>query len=97
MEPYNRNRMISSVRAGTTATLVAATLVFAYVQDRVTASGAQRYVSLQHQAMSGQGAPITIDEIMRPAIAGSVRQGLLWAGGVLVLGCGVTGIARRRA
>ena len=85
-----------SVRAGATATFVAAVLVFAYVQDRVTASGARRYVSLQIQAMSGQSAPVTIDEIMRPAVAGSVRQGLLWAGGVLVLGCGATGVIARR-
>ena len=90
--------MIRSVRVGTTVTLVASVLAFAYVQDRVTASGARRYVSLQQQAMSGRGAPVTIDEIMRPAVAGSVRQGLLWAGGVLILGCGVTGVyARRRA
>jgi hypothetical protein len=80
------------------ATLVAAAMVFAYVQDRVTASGARRYVSLQQQAMSGQGTPATIDRIMRPAVARSVRDGLLRAGGVLVAGCGITVlIARRRA
>jgi hypothetical protein len=90
--------MTRTVRAGALATLVVAAMVLAYVQDRVTASGARRYVSLQRQAMSGLGPPVTIDQIMRPAVALSVHQGLLWAGGVLVAGCAVTAaIARRRA
>ena len=73
-------------------------MVFAYVQDRGTASGARRYVTLQEQAMSGRGMPVAIDDVMAPAIAHSVSQGLLWAGGVLVAGCGITlVIARRRA
>lgn len=76
----------------------AAVLVFAFVQDRVTTSGATRYVALQREAVSGQGTGVTIDEVMRPAVARSVRQGLGWAAVVLVAGFGaVAVIGRRRA
>ena len=53
----------------------------------MTAAGARRYVSLQRAALAGGGPLVTIDEVMRPAIDRSVRQGLAWAG--LVAGVGV--------
>ena len=78
-------------------TAIAAVAVFAGVQDRVTADGARRYVSLQRAAIAGRGQPVTVDEIMRPAIQRSVSQGLIWGGVVLVIGGGVAGaVARRR-
>ena len=78
-------------------TAVVALVVFAIVQDRVTAAGARRYVALQRDALAGRGQAVTIDEIMRPAIQRSVQQGLLWAGVVLVFGVGVAGAVRRRS
>jgi hypothetical protein len=71
------------------ATALAAVVVFAVVQDRVTAAGARRYVALQRAALAGRGPAVTIDQIMRPAIAQSVREGLLWGGVVLVSGVGI--------
>jgi hypothetical protein len=71
------------------ATALAAVVVFAVVQDRVTAAGARRYVALQRAALAGRGPAVTVDEIMRPAIAQSVRDGLLWGGVVLVSGVGM--------
>ena len=70
-------------------TAVAALVVFAVVQDRVTADGARRYVALQRDAIAGRGQPVTVDAIMQPAIHRSVRQGLLWSGVVLVAGIGL--------
>ena len=71
--------------------------VFAVVQDRITAAGARRYVAVQRAALAGRGQPVTVDEIMRPAIRRSVQQGLMWGGLVLVAGVGVAGaIARGR-
>lgn len=67
-------------------TFVAALAVFCIVQDRVTAAGARRYVALQKDALAGRGRLVTIDEIMQPAIDRSVRDGLLAAGGVIVVG-----------
>jgi hypothetical protein len=67
-------------------TFVAALAVFCIVQDRVTAAGARRYVALQKDALAGRGRLVTIDEIMQPAIDRSVRDGLLAASGVLVVG-----------
>ena len=67
-------------------TFVAALAVFCIVQDRVTAAGARRYVALQKDALAGRGPVVTIDEIMQPAIDRSVRNGLLAATGVIVLG-----------
>jgi len=83
-------------RAIVILTAVAALVVFAIVQDRITAAGARRYVSLQRNALAGRGQAVTIDEIMRPAIQHSVQQGLLWAGVVLVLGLGVAGAVGRK-
>jgi hypothetical protein len=40
---------------------------------------------------------VTVDQIMRPAIAQSVREGLLWGGAVLVSGVGIAvAVASRR-
>jgi hypothetical protein len=83
-------------RAILIVTALAALVVFAIVQDRVTAAGARRYVALQRDAIAGRGQPVTIDEIMRPAIRRSVRQGLLWSGVVVVGGAGIAGAVGRR-
>jgi hypothetical protein len=77
-------------------TALAALIVFAVVQDRVTAAGARRYATLQRDALAGRGHAVTVDEIMRPAIAQSVQQGLLWGGVVLVAGVSVAGVVGRR-
>lgn len=76
--------------------LAAAVLVFAFVQDRVTTSGATRYVTLQRHAISGEGTGVTIDEVMRPAVDRSVRQGLGWAAVTLVAGLGAAAATGRR-
>jgi hypothetical protein len=67
-------------------TFAIAFAVFCIVQDRVTAAGARRYVALQRQALASGAPLVTIDQIMQPAIAASVRDGLLAASGVLVVG-----------
>jgi hypothetical protein len=59
--------------------------VFLVVQDRVTADGARDYVERQRAAAVGRLPPITVDEVMRPAVQQSVRLGLL-AGGVVLAG-----------
>jgi hypothetical protein len=74
-------------RAILVVTAVVAFVTFCVVQDRVTAAGARRYVRLQREALANGGPQVTIDEIMRPAIDRSVRQGLAWAG--MVAGVGV--------
>lgn len=76
--------------------VAAAMAVFLVVQDRVTAAGAQRYVALQRSAIAGETPRITIDEVMRPAVERSVRQGALWGGAVLLAGLGVAAAASRR-
>lgn len=90
--------MGSHARVIVCVSLAAAVLVFAFVQDRVVTSGATRYAALQRQAISGQGTGATIEEVMRPAVDRSVRQGLGWATVVLVAGVGAAAaIGRRRA
>jgi hypothetical protein len=78
------------------ATALAAVVVFAVVQDRVTAAGARRYVALQRAALAGHGPAVTVDEIMRPAIARSVHEGLLWSGAVLVTGVAIAAAVAAR-
>ncbi|MGH9256890.1 MAG: hypothetical protein ACRD3C_20195 [Vicinamibacterales bacterium] len=88
--------MSHRVRAIVLATIAAALVAFLVVQDRVTAAGAGRYVALQRRAQSGQGPPVTIDEVMTPAVQQSVRAGLRSAGIVLVVGLGLAiGTSRR--
>jgi hypothetical protein len=60
-------------------TFVAALVVFAAVQDRVTASGARQYVALQRAAIEGGVPSVTIEQVMTPAVSMSVRQALLWS------------------
>ena len=67
-------------------TLLAALAAFAHIQDRVTASGARRYVAVQGAALAGRGERVTIEEVMQPAIDRSVRDGLLAAGGLMAVG-----------
>ena len=74
------------------ATALVAVVVFAVIQDRVTAAGARRYVALQRAALAGRGSRVTVDEIMGPAIAESVHEGLLWGGVVLVSGVGIAAV-----
>lgn len=75
---------------------VAAFVAFCIVQDRATAAGARRYVELQRDAIAGAGPAVRMDEVMRPAVRASVRQGLAWAGltGVVAY-AGATLVARR--
>jgi len=76
-------------------TCVAAIVVFAVVQDRVTVAGVGRYVSLSRAAAAGGGAAVTIDEVMKPAVVRGAQQGALWGGVVLAAGFGGSLMARR--
>ena len=69
------------------STAVAALIVFAGVQDRRTADGVGRYVAAYREAeAAGTQLSVTIDDVMEPSVANAVRQGALWAGGVLITG-----------
>jgi hypothetical protein len=85
-QPYNRRAVTRVVRLIVIASVVAAIAVFLVVQDRLTAAGAREYVTRQRAAAAGQADAVTIDEVMRPAVARSVRAGLLWGGLVLAAG-----------
>ena len=88
--------MVVRARVILIVSALAALVVFAAVQDRVTAAGARRYVALQRDAMAGHGRAVTVDEVMRPAIERSVHQGFMWGGAVLVAGASVAGVVSRR-
>jgi hypothetical protein len=77
-------------------TVIAAVATFAVVQDRVTAAGARRYVALQRSALAGAAEPVSIDEVVRPAVRRSVWYGALSGTAVLVAGLAVAGVAGRR-
>ena len=77
-------------------TLIAVVITFAVVQDRVTAAGARRYVALHREAAAGRRAPVSIDEVVKPAVRQSVRQGLMWSGAVLVAGVLLASFVGRR-
>jgi hypothetical protein len=77
-------------------TLLAALVVFCAVQDRITAAGARRYVALQRDALAGGRPPVTIAEVMEPAVDASVTYGALSAGAVLIAGWFVSSLVGRR-
>jgi hypothetical protein len=83
------------VARGIVFSCAAAIVVFAVVQDRLTSDGVGRYETAYRAAAAGSGPPVTIDEIMKPAVRLGVQQGALWGGGVLVAGLGGTFAARR--
>jgi hypothetical protein len=99
-QPYNRGSVTRLVRLIVIASVVAAIAVFLVAQDRLTAAGARDYVTRQRAAAAGQAAPVTIDEVVRPAVARSVRVGLFWGGVVLAAGLAtataVTQLERKR-
>jgi hypothetical protein len=72
-------------------TVVAGIAVFCVVQDRVTAAGVRRYVSVQRDAIVRGTPAIAIDSVMQPAVRQSVVDGGL-AGGFVIL-CGLSGAA----
>ena len=76
-------------------TCIAAIVVFAVVQDRVTVAGVGDYISASRDAAAGRRPPVTIDEVMKPAVTRAFQQGALWGGVVLVAGLGGTLAARR--
>ena len=78
-------------------TCIAALAVFAVIQDRITGSGVGQYVAKYHEAVAAKRTPLTIDDVMRPAVAHGVRQGTLWSGATLIAGVAGTVIVRRRA
>ena len=71
-------------------TFVAALVVFAAVQDHVTASGIREYTDAQRAALAGRSSPVTIDQVVAPAVRRSVSQGLLWGLTVVVAGVALT-------
>lgn len=78
------------------ATSLAALAAFAYVQDRVTAAGARRYAALAAATPPGALVTPSVEQVMAPAIADSVRRGTAAALGVLVVGLGSAGVLARR-
>ena len=75
--------------------LVTAVVAFCRVQDRFTASAARQYVDRQQAAVEGRGDPVTVDEIMRPAVRRSVEDASLWGAAVMGLGVVVAVVLRR--
>ena len=76
--------------------LLAGFVVFCGVQDRLTAAAARRYVTMQRQALDGNGPLVTIEEVMGPAVDRSVRQASLYGGAVAAAGVALGALRRRR-
>ena len=89
--------MTGTVRAVVLGSVAGALMVLAAVQDRVTAAGARQYITLQSAALAGNGAPVTIDAVMAPAVRDSVRRGMLWGGVVLGVGLAAAAAVSKRA
>jgi hypothetical protein len=84
-------------RRGVLLATAAALATFFIVQDQFTVVGSRQYAAIQREARAGQAAPVTVDEVMKPAIARSVRQGMLWGGVVLSVGLAVVAAVGRRS
>jgi hypothetical protein len=84
-------------RRAITASCVLAVIVFAFVQDRVTAAGARRYAALAREAVASGRRPPVIEAIMTPAIRSSLLWGSSAAVTVLVVGAVIARALPRRA
>ena len=82
-------------RAVILITCALAVVVFAVVQDRVTAAGARRYVAISRTAPATGAGHITIESVMTPAIRSSVLWGAGSAALVILAGLGVASRVRR--
>ena len=74
---------------------VAALVVFAVVQDRVTVAGVGQYEIAYREVAAGKRGRVTIDEVMKPAVVHGVQQGALWGVAVFIADVGGTAAARR--
>jgi hypothetical protein len=72
-----------------------AVAVFALVQDRITARATDQYVRAQRMAAAAGTTAPTIDAVMRPAVARSVRVGLLSGGLVAIAGAASAALVAR--
>jgi hypothetical protein len=86
----------SSPRTILISAAILAVVVFCVVQDRVTADGARQYVELQRAAAEGQRNPVSIEEIMTPAVRRSVAQASVWSAVVMGAGAITAGMVGRR-
>ena len=77
------------------AMTLASVVVFCAVQDRVMTAGISEYVQRQTAALRGR-APVTVDGVMRPWVAKSVRRGLLWGVCPLLAGFAILAFGGRR-
>ena len=94
--PYNRATLRVTRRTIRLFSLLVALAVFCGVQDRITAAGARRYVAVQRDALAGRRPVVTIDAVMRPAIARGVSQGLIWGAVALATGLALAAVRRER-
>jgi hypothetical protein len=76
------------------ATVISALAVFSVVQDRGVGSAAGRYVTLQRAAQEAGRPPVTVDDVMGPAVEASVRRALAWSSVVFIAGVGAAGVRR---
>jgi hypothetical protein len=76
--------------------VILAAVVFCIVQDRLTAAGARQYADLQRAAAQGRRSPVTVDEIMKPAVRQSVAQASFWSAVVVVAGVALALAVRDR-
>ena len=77
-------------------TFATALAVFAAIQDRITAGGTDLYVRAHAAAALAGTTPPTIDSVMQPVVARSVRVALAWSGAVAVAGLLATAVVARR-
>ena len=83
-------------RRGVWLAAAAALATFFIVQDQFTVVGSRQYAAIQREARAGRGAAVTVDEVMKPAVDRSVRQGMLWGGVVLAAGLALVSTLGRR-
>jgi hypothetical protein len=77
-------------------TCALALATFAVVQDRVTAAGARHYAAIQRGNVATRARPVTIEEIMAPAIDRAVLWGGAAASVVIILGIGLVTVGPGR-
>jgi len=85
-----------SVKIALVLWIVFGVVVWNVIFDYHVQAAAQLYVSEATMAFRGQAPPVTMDGVMRPAIARGVRGASVWAGLIVVVGLAAVAYGARR-
>lgn len=85
------------VRIAVVLWIVFGVVVWNVIFDHHVSTAAGRYVYEATLAFRGQAPPVTMDSVMRPAIARGVQSASIWGGLIVAVGLAAVAFGARRS